>query len=69
MSVPKCKECEFYENTKRREHYYSFEPKDNFCHGFETKDKDGYDTGETKFIYAKDLKTSPSWCPKRIESY
>ena len=67
MNIPKCKECEFYENTKRREHYYSFKTTDNFCHGFKTTDNEGYDIEEIKFIYVKDLKTSPSWCPKRIK--
>jgi len=26
-----------------------------------------HDIGETKFIYVKDLKTSPNWCPRRIK--
>jgi len=65
MKVPKCKECEFYINQKRREWYSFSDPYDNYCNAFKTTDKEGYQIGEKKFIYVKELKTSPKWCPKR----
>jgi len=64
MSVPKCKECKFYQIT-RRENYWK-DHMDSYCHGLKTTDNEGYEIGEKKFIYAKELKTSPKWCPKRI---
>jgi len=64
LSVPKCKECKCYENTKGN-NFWS-DSRFNFCHGFETTNSEGYQTGDKKSIYAKDLKTSPKWCPKRL---
>jgi len=64
MSIPKCKNCEFY-HSERRENYWK-DHIDNYCYGLKTTDTEGYEVGEKKFIYAKELKTSPKWCPKRI---
>jgi hypothetical protein len=57
MSIPKCKECEDLSQYKIGKHTY-YE-----CNNEETKAcwKD------SRKIYAKCIKTSPKWCPKRKE--
>jgi hypothetical protein len=53
MSVPKCKECEFHLIKA------IYKQNNHWC-------KDVTTLGHPKFIFAKEAKTSPKWCPKRL---
>lgn len=74
MNIPKCKECEFYLSMNERDYYINktwdidCNPKINLCIGFLKTDSEGYQTGERKVILAKYMKTSPKWCPKRVNN-
>jgi hypothetical protein len=53
-TVPKCKKCDDFKNSKIRSHthYYCFSPNCN---------------NPGRSIYAKDTNTSPKWCPVRVQ--
>jgi hypothetical protein len=55
MSVPKCRECEHSDFHEIGKHTYA-----------ECYHPDNYIAGGRK-IYSVVLKTSPKWCPKRLE--
>lgn len=64
MSVPKCKECKLLIEVPR----FNVWTKDkNYCRGTIITDTDGYQVGSERFIYVRELCTSPKWCPKRIK--
>jgi len=74
MSIPKCKECNYHAYDQKEicmrdktDPEYIEYPGNHWCNyeNLTKTDNEGYLIGEKKFIYVKEFKTSPKWCPKR----